>query len=57
MKTSSSESAEYIAEMCKQLSEIAWQNDFLDAARLLQMAHLEVTQYCEDSPPIAVAKN
>ena len=57
MKTSSHESAEYIAEMCKQLSELALQHEFIDAARLLQMVHLEVTQYCEDSPPSALAKN
>ena len=56
MKSSSSESAEYIAEMCKQLSEIAYQHDFVDAARLLQMVHLEVTQYCDGNAPIAAAK-
>ena len=57
MKTSNHESAEYIAEMCKQLSVLAFQHEFIDAARLLQMVHLEITQYCEDSPPSVVAKN
>ena len=50
MKKNSSKSAEYIAAMSKQLAELARQNEFMDAARLLQMVHLEVTQYCEDAP-------
>ena len=57
MKKNSNESAEYIAEMSKQLAELARRSDFMDAARLLQMVHLEITQYCEDSPPRALAKN
>jgi len=56
MKTSSQESAEYIAEMCRQLAMLAAQNKFNDAARLLQMVHLEVTRYCDDARPSAVAK-
>lgn len=57
MKKNSNESAEYIAEMSKQLAELARRNEFMDAARLLQMVHLEITQYCEDSPRSAQAKN
>lgn len=57
MKKNSNESAEYIAAMSKQLAELARQNEFMDAARLLQMVHLEVTQYCEVSPRRAQAKN
>ena len=57
MKKNGNESAEYIAEMSKQLAELARRNEFMDAARSLQMVHLEVTQYCEDSPRSALAKN
>ena len=57
MKNNSNESAEYIAAMSKQLAELARQNEFIDAARLLQMVHLEITQSCEDSPRRAQAKN
>ena len=57
MKKNSNESAEYIAAMSKQLAELARQNDFTDAAHLLQMVHLEVTQYCEDAPRRASGKN
>ena len=57
MKKNGNESAEYIAAMSQQLAELARQNEFMDAARLLQMVHLEVTQYCEDSPRSALAKN
>ena len=57
MKKNSSESAEYIAAMSKQLAELARQNEFMDAARLLQMVQLEVTQYCEDAPRRALSKN
>ena len=35
---------------------LAAQNKFNDAARLLQMVHLEVTRYCDDARPSAVAK-
>jgi hypothetical protein len=57
MKKNGSESAEYIAAMSKQLAELARQNEFMDAARLLQMVHLEITQYCEDAPRRAQGKN
>ncbi len=57
MRKNSSESAEYIAAMSKQLAELARQNEFMDAARLLQMVHLEITQYCEDVPRRALSKN
>ena len=57
MKKNSSESAEYIAAMSKQLAELARQNEFMDAARLLQMVHLEITQYCEDTPRRAQGKH
>ena len=56
MSTRSQESAEYIAEMSKQLPDLAFEHDFIDAARLLQMVHLEITQYCEDTAPAAAAK-
>ena len=57
MKKNSYESAEYIASMSKQLAELARQNEFMDAARLLQMVHLEITQYFEDAPRRAQGKN
>jgi len=57
MRTSSQESAEYIAEMCRQLSPLAAHNKFIDAARSLQMVHLEVTRYCDDGHLSAVVKN
>jgi len=57
MKKNSNESAEYIAAMSKQLAELARQNEFMDAARLLQMVHLEITQYCESTPRRVQAKN
>ena len=57
MKKNSSESAEYIAAMSKQLSELARQNEFMDAARLMQLVHLEITQYCEDTPRRSLGKN
>ena len=57
MKKNSNESAEYIAAMSKQLAELARQNEFMDAARLLQMVHLEVTQYCEDTTRRALGKH
>ena len=57
MKKNSNESAEYIAAMSKQLAELARKNEFMDAARLLQMVHLEITQSCEDTPRRAQAKN
>ncbi len=37
--------------------DLAFEHDFIDTARLLQMVHLEITQYCRDSVPNAVAKN
>jgi hypothetical protein len=57
MKKHGNEAADYIAAMSKQLSELARPNEFMDAARLLQMVHLEITQYCEDTPRRAQAKN
>jgi hypothetical protein len=50
MKKNSNESAVYIAAISKQLAELARQNEFMDAARLLQMVHLEITQHCDDTP-------
>lgn len=57
MKNKSEESAEYIAEMSKQLAELARQNEFMDAARLLQMVHLEITQQYQNSSRAALSKN
>ena len=57
MKTCSNDAADYIAAMSKQLAELARQNEFMDAARLLQMVHLEITQSCEAIPHRAQAKN
>jgi hypothetical protein len=57
MKKNSNESAEYIAAMSKQLAELARQNEFMDAALLLQMVHLEITQHCEDTLRRAQGKN
>ena len=57
MKKNSNESAEYIAAMSKQLAELARQNEFMDAALLLQMVHLEITQHCEDTSRRAQGKN
>ena len=48
MKKKNEESAAYIADMSKQLAELARQNEFMDAAALLQMVHLEITQQFED---------
>jgi hypothetical protein len=57
MKKNSNESAEYIAAMSKQLAELARQNEFMDAALLLQMVHLEITQHCENTLRRAQGKN
>lgn len=48
MKKKNKESAAYIADMSKQLAELARQNEFTDAAALLQMVHLEITQHFEN---------
>ncbi|HEY4981209.1 MAG TPA: hypothetical protein VII24_04535 [Pseudolabrys sp.] len=57
MKNKSEESTEYIAEMSKQLAKLARQNEFMDAARLLQMVHLEITQQYKNSSRAALSKN
>ena len=49
MKKKNEESAQYIADMSKQLAELARQNEFMDAAVLLQMVHLEISQQFESS--------
>ena len=57
MKKNNEESVEYIAEMCEQLAELARQNKFMDAARLLQMVHLEITQQFENNSRAMLAKD
>jgi hypothetical protein len=57
MKKKNEESARYIADMSKQLTELARQNEFMDAAVLLQMVHLEITQQFENSLRGLLAKN
>ena len=57
MKNKSEESTEYIAEMSKQLAKLARQNEFMDAARLLQMVHLEITQQFENNSRAMLAKD
>ena len=57
MEKNNEESAEYIAEMCEQLAELARQNKFMDAARLLQMVHLEITQQFENNSRAMLAKD
>jgi hypothetical protein len=57
MKKKSEESAQYIADMSKQLAELARQNEFMDAAVLLQMVHLEITQQFEDRSRGMLSKN
>lgn len=57
MKKKNEESAEYIAEMCEQLAELARQNEFMVAARLLQMVHLEITQQFENNARAMRAKD
>ena len=57
MNKKNEESAAYIADMSKQLAELARQNEFMDAAVLLQMVHLEITQQFEDRLRGMLSKN
>lgn len=57
MKKKNEESARYIADMSKQLAELARQNEFMDAAVLLQMVHLEISQQFESSLRGLLSKN
>jgi hypothetical protein len=57
MKKKNEESAQYIADMSKQLAELARQNEFMDAAVLLQMVHLEISQQFESSLRGLLSKN
>ena len=57
MKKKNEESARYIADMSKQLAELARQNEFMDAAVLLQMVHLEISQQFEGSLRGLLSKN
>jgi hypothetical protein len=57
MKKKNEESAQYIADMSKQLAELARQNEFMDAAVLLQMVHLGISQQFESSLRGLLSKN
>lgn len=57
MKKKNEESAQYIADMSKQLAELARQNEFMDAAVLLQMVHLEISQQFDSGLRGLLSKN